>query len=253
MLMAVTLAGPAVGGILLRGQNEIARVVKRRLFQVRKQEALRTPGSPKRLLSVRGSIDLDLHRQHIGGRNVVVHGQPDLLHVVGALGPPGRLASRLDRRQQERDQYRDDGDDNQQFDQGEAPAKSKGWLPVLARHEWTSIQKRNVKNMDDGEALNIPVAMAGDTPQTHDPGFTFLTASSIFFICLRAAGGMVLNASGGMGLFRISLGMSLRGTSIILTSSWLQPRSTRRAARSGTIHGRANSLSSRDCLAFFMD
>src|SRR5262249_16898590 len=39
----------------------------------------------------------------------------------------------------------------------------------------------------------------------------------------HAAGPMVLNASGGIGLFRISLGMSLRGTSIILTSSRLHP------------------------------
>ena len=54
------------------------------------------------------------------GAVVVVHGQPDLLEVVGALGPPGRLAGRLHRREQQRDQHGDDGDDDQQLDQREA-------------------------------------------------------------------------------------------------------------------------------------
>ena len=46
--------------------------------------------------------------------------EAELLQVVDALGPPGRLASRLDRRQQQRDQHRDDRDDHQQLDQGES-------------------------------------------------------------------------------------------------------------------------------------
>jgi len=51
-----------------------------------------------------------------------VQGQADLLEVVDALRPPGRLACGLDRRQQQRDQDGDDGDDHQQLDQGEAGA-----------------------------------------------------------------------------------------------------------------------------------
>ena len=50
---------------------------------------------------------------------VVGEGQADLLEVVGALGPAGRLTRRLHRGQQQRDQDRDDGDDDQQLDQRE--------------------------------------------------------------------------------------------------------------------------------------
>ena len=41
----------------------------------------------------------------------------DLLEIVGALCTPGRLAGRLHRRQQKRDENGNDGDDHQQFDQ----------------------------------------------------------------------------------------------------------------------------------------
>ena len=61
-------------------------------------------------------------REAVQGRVVVVQGDADLLEVVGALGPAGRLAGRLDGRQQQGDQHADDGDDHQQLDQGEATA-----------------------------------------------------------------------------------------------------------------------------------
>ena len=48
-----------------------------------------------------------------------MQGQADLLQVVGALDAPGRLACGLDGRQKQCDQDRDDGDDHQEFDQGE--------------------------------------------------------------------------------------------------------------------------------------
>ena len=48
---------------------------------------------------------------------VVQRGEADLLEVVGALREPGRLAGRLHRRQQQRDQDADDRDDHQQLDQ----------------------------------------------------------------------------------------------------------------------------------------
>jgi len=41
---------------------------------------------------------------------VIAHGEPELLQVVDALGPPGRLTPRLHGRQQERDQNGDDYD-----------------------------------------------------------------------------------------------------------------------------------------------
>ena len=48
--------------------------------------------------------------------------QADLLQVVDALGAAGGLAGRLHGGQQQGDQDRDDGDDHQQLDQGEATA-----------------------------------------------------------------------------------------------------------------------------------
>ena len=50
---------------------------------------------------------------------IVVHRQADLLQVVGALHPAGRLARRLHGRQQQGDQHADDRDHDEQFDQGE--------------------------------------------------------------------------------------------------------------------------------------
>ena len=58
-------------------------------------------------------------REAADGVVVVVHGQADLLQVVDALRPAGGLPRRLDRREQEGDQDRDDGDDDEQLDQRE--------------------------------------------------------------------------------------------------------------------------------------
>jgi hypothetical protein len=60
--------------------------------------------------------------------HVIGDGQRDLLEVVGALGAAG---GRLHGRQQERDQYGDDGDDDQQLDQGEAALLAHGILSLL--------------------------------------------------------------------------------------------------------------------------
>ena len=54
---------------------------------------------------------------------VVVQRQADLLQVVDALGPPGRLARRLHGGQEQGDQHGDDGDDDQQLDQRESAAR----------------------------------------------------------------------------------------------------------------------------------
>jgi hypothetical protein len=53
---------------------------------------------------------------------VVVEAQGDLLEVVLALAPGGRLPDLLHRREQQADEDRDDGDHDQQLDQGEASA-----------------------------------------------------------------------------------------------------------------------------------
>jgi len=55
---------------------------------------------------------------------VAVQTQPELLHVVHALGTSGGLPDLLDGRQQEADQHGDDGDHHEQFDERErAPAE----------------------------------------------------------------------------------------------------------------------------------
>jgi hypothetical protein len=47
-----------------------------------------------------------------------------LLEVVLALHPPRRLAGRLDGREEKAHQRADDGDHHEEFDEGEAAAKS---------------------------------------------------------------------------------------------------------------------------------
>ena len=44
---------------------------------------------------------------------IVVHRQTELLQIVDALHPPSCFASRLDRGQEQRDEYRDDRDDDE--------------------------------------------------------------------------------------------------------------------------------------------
>ena len=56
-------------------------------------------------------------REHAERVVMVVQGQAELLEVVGALHPAGRLARRLHRGQQQRDQDADDRDHHQQLDQ----------------------------------------------------------------------------------------------------------------------------------------
>ena len=51
-----------------------------------------------------------------------MEGQSNLLEIVNALNPPGRLAGRLHGRQQEGDQHGNDRDDDQELDQGERSA-----------------------------------------------------------------------------------------------------------------------------------
>ena len=54
-------------------------------------------------------------------RMVALEAEAELLDVVGALRPPGRLAGRLHRREEEADEGADDGDDDEKLDEGEGP------------------------------------------------------------------------------------------------------------------------------------
>ena len=60
--------------------------------------------------------------------------QPDLLEIAFALCSSRSLASLLYRRQQQRNQYRNDGDDNQQLNQG--PKPRSGLKLATIRFRW---------------------------------------------------------------------------------------------------------------------
>ncbi len=49
---------------------------------------------------------------------VMVQGQAELLEVILAAGPVGRLADHLHGRDQQADEHAEDGDDHQQLDEG---------------------------------------------------------------------------------------------------------------------------------------
>jgi len=59
-------------------------------------------------------------RKHEIDADVVVHGQPELLQVVGALNAAGGFPRRLNGRQQQGDQNGDDRNDDKQLDEREA-------------------------------------------------------------------------------------------------------------------------------------
>src|SRR5207249_2276497 len=62
--------------------------------------------------------------EHVVAVVVIVHGQTELLEVVLAAHAVGRLAHALHRRQQQTDEHGNDGDDHQELDEGETPARS---------------------------------------------------------------------------------------------------------------------------------
>ena len=56
--------------------------------------------------------------------------EPNLPQVAAALHPASRLASRLDRRQEQRDQHAHDRDDRQQFHKAERPGSERSRVSV---------------------------------------------------------------------------------------------------------------------------
>ena len=76
------------------------------------------------------------------GRVVVVDGQAELLEVVDALRPPGRLARRLDGGQQQGDQDRDDRDHHQQLDQREGSSRATSRHGAFRWEEETTARDR---------------------------------------------------------------------------------------------------------------
>ena len=92
------------------------------------------PAEPGAHLRPRPAQDAG-RREGPGDALVVVQRQADLLEVVRALDPAGRLAGRLDGGQQQGDQHGDDGDDDQQLDQREGT--SRHTHRVKLRRKWT--------------------------------------------------------------------------------------------------------------------
>src|ERR1043166_1764342 len=81
-------------------------------------------------------------RELLVGAFVIVHGEYELLEIVGALNARGGSAYLLHGRDQQRNQDRDDGDDDQQFDEGETTTGTKhertSFLPGSGRKwGWT--------------------------------------------------------------------------------------------------------------------
>ena len=62
-------------------------------------------------------------------RMVVLEAEAELLDVVGTLRAPGRLAGRLDGREQQADEHADDGDHHQQFHEREAAPHGRSASP----------------------------------------------------------------------------------------------------------------------------
>src|SRR5437879_4641171 len=68
------------------------------------------------------AFEVPLPRHDAAGVVVVGHGQAELLQVVTALGPRGRLANFLNGGQQQTDQHGDNRDDDEQLDECKAAA-----------------------------------------------------------------------------------------------------------------------------------
>ena len=86
-------------------------------------------------------------------RVVILHCQRQLLYVVEALDPPGRLAGLLHGRQQQRHQHPDNGDHDQQFYERETTASRRScWGNV-----WHRMDKCDVVKTSDRSVRRVPV------------------------------------------------------------------------------------------------
>ena len=86
----------------LRGQVEVDAVEEVSLLDVEQELTVRGPASVESRPGHADGVARALAEwQDLEGADVVVRGETDLLEVIGALGSPGRLSSRLDRGQEE--------------------------------------------------------------------------------------------------------------------------------------------------------
>ena len=108
---------PSTG--LYKGLRRPQAIVNRLLFQVRQRERAPGPGFD----GARAGAD-ETDRKSLFCRMVVLQGQRDVLQVALAFCAAGRLASRLDRREQEGNQNTNDRNDDQQLDERVKPLPS---------------------------------------------------------------------------------------------------------------------------------
>ena len=132
-LPVVAIGGVVVtdptGGVVLCARRSacfIEPVIERGLLQEWQQN-----DPPRVAVEIGGRAFDPSRRKRLLRRLMPQQAQPDLLEVVEALNLPGRLSSRLHRRQQQPHQHADDGDHHQQFHQREAhprgaPAAEQG-------------------------------------------------------------------------------------------------------------------------------
>ena len=96
---------------------KVDQAVKVFLFHVRQNPCRHTPINSSACVSV---ITQSWIKTHCGF--VVCKSDADLADIVGAFQPVGCFPYLLDGRNQQTNQYGNDGDDNQQFDQRESAA-----------------------------------------------------------------------------------------------------------------------------------
>src|SRR5262249_17407591 len=109
-------------GLVLRsvdGKGPAVEVVERLLLDVRKEERRPAVSEAKAAVAVRALVNVGRWEGALGVM-VAVHGQPELLQVVGALNAGCRRAHLLDGGYEQADEHGDDGDHHQQLDQREA-------------------------------------------------------------------------------------------------------------------------------------
>src|SRR5438094_697520 len=76
------------------------------------------------------------------GRVIIVQGEAELLEVVGTFQAIGRFAYFLHRGQKQADQDRDDSDNHEQLDQGEATSRALHERCLrLRRRQWKGLPK----------------------------------------------------------------------------------------------------------------
>ena len=142
VLNTVELMALEVAAVALGGKAEVDGVVQRPLLHIAEHLAMGAPAGPVVIRSTLARpvphVARPAHREDAVGAVVIVQRQPDLLEVVGALRSPGRLTGRLDGRQEQGDQDRDDGDDHEQLDERERS-------PRLTFHRSILPEERNMK------------------------------------------------------------------------------------------------------------